>query len=70
MAAFTLTDSPMARGFGNFGRSGYNGEDDASKTNKGRSGYNKDDDETTKKSPIYNLRGDEEKNDEGRSGYN
>ncbi|KAI9149435.1 hypothetical protein HJFPF1_11488 [Paramyrothecium foliicola] len=71
MAAFTLDFTPVSR---DFGRSGYNKDDEETKGNKGRSGYNKSDDDDAGKNKGrsgYN-KGDEEgsSKDKGRSGYN
>jgi len=58
MAASSVSMCPAA----NFGRSGYNKDDDDSTVNKGRSGYN---------GPLVDRNGDEDKNGNGgRSGYN
>lgn len=68
MAAFALTSAPVVR---DFGRSGYN-KDDETKGNKGRNAFN---DETPEMTTVdfgrsgYN-KDDEDKGNKGRSGYN
>ncbi|KAH7318330.1 hypothetical protein B0I35DRAFT_478847 [Stachybotrys elegans] len=68
MAAFTLDYAPTSL---DFGRSGYN-KDDEDKGNKGRSGYNKDDEDKGNKGRSgYNKSDDESgSKNKGRSGYN
>jgi hypothetical protein len=57
MADFTLSTAPVVR---DFGRSGYNKDDEDGKPkNHGRSGYNDEDD--SRQSDLVNF---------GRSGYN
>ncbi|KAK7215173.1 hypothetical protein V2G26_003176 [Clonostachys chloroleuca] len=69
MAALNFFDAPTAR---NWGRSGYN-KDDEPKGNKGRSGYNEPDaDEqmiNLSGRSGYNKSGDDDEKS-GRSGYN
>ena len=74
MAAFTLDAAPITR---DFGRSGYNkDDDDATKGNKGRAGYSRRPEANANKSLLPGGRGGHGRGDDkggengGRSGYN
>jgi hypothetical protein len=74
MVAFTLDAAPVTR---DFGRSGYNkDDDDATKGNKGRGGYNRRPEASTKSLAFHGGRGGHSRGDDkggengGRSGYN
>ncbi|KAG9252323.1 uncharacterized protein F5Z01DRAFT_676202 [Emericellopsis atlantica] len=74
MAAFTLDAAPITR---DFGRSGYNkDDDDATKGNKGRSGFSCRPEANANKSLLAGGRGGNARGDDkddkngGRSGYN
>ncbi|KAI6785061.1 uncharacterized protein J7T54_008155 [Emericellopsis cladophorae] len=73
MAAFTLDAAPITR---DFGRSGYNkDDDDATKGNKGRASYSRRPESNANKSFLAGGRGHGRGDDKGgenggRSGYN